>query len=139
MVGDDPGIVADEVALEVFAYCLVEVEDVVGGDAVSVGRIGYHDGLVDGLLKLVEVALLYADDIFDACIGYIVQSYLDGLAIDVVAIYLMVEIALLAVVVVYSVEEVGIEVLPLLEGILFAEDPRIHIEGYEGCLDDDSA
>ena len=44
-----------------------------------------------------------------------------------------------AVVVVYSVEEVGIEVLPLLEGILFAEDPRIHIEGYEGCLDDDSA
>ena len=48
---------------------------------------------------------------------------------------MVMELALLGIVVVDAVEDVGIEIRPFLEGIFFAEEPGGHVAGYEGRLD----
>ena len=52
---------------------------------------------------------------------------------------MVLELPFLALVVVYLIEEVGIEVRPFLEGELLAEESRCHVPGNEGSLNQQRA
>ena len=134
-VAQHPRLVALEGMLQSLAYHLVGLQQVGCGDALTVGRVGNHDGRFLGLFEVLEVLECHGDVVGEACRPNVPQCGVHRLGVYVVAIDMVVELALLRVVVVYLVEEVGIEVLPLLEGELLAEESRSHVVGYEGCLD----
>ena len=138
-VGEHPGIVALELVLQPFADHLIGAQQVGGGDALAVGRIGDDDALGLGLGEVLEVLLLNGDVTAQPGGLHVHHCRVHGLDVHVVAIDMVLELALHAVVIVYLVEEVGIEVGPLLEGILLAEQTRGHVLGDECRLDEQGA
>ena len=135
-IRENPGIVVGKLVLQSFTDHLVRTQQVGRRDTLTVGRISHHDALLLGLREELEV--LFSDgDVVGQTGGLDVQTgCIDGLDVDVVAIDVMLELAFLRVVIVYLVEEVGIEVGPLLEGKLLAEQSRGHIAGNQGGLDE---
>ena len=125
--------------LQALANHLIGVEQVGRGDALAIGWVGHHQGRLGRLLEVLEVLQLHADDLCQTGSTHVQTSLCHGLRIDVVAIDVVVEVALLRVVVVDLVEEFLVEVGPFLEGELLAEQAWTHIAGDEGCLDEQCA
>ena len=131
---DDPRVVSHKILFEPGTDGLVEVEDVVGGDALAIRRVGDHDGRLLRLLKLIEVLLHDVHHLVHSSRASIVDCRGHGVAVDVVSIDFVVELPLLAVVVVDPLQEVFIEVFPAFESKLLPEHTRIDIEGDERRL-----
>ena len=138
-IAEYPCVVVDERMLERAADVAVQAQDVVGGDTLAVGRIGHHDGGFGGLLQVAHVLLTDYDVVGNAGGLRILRRNGNGRMVDVVAVDFMVKLALLRVVVVDSVEKLGVEVLPALECKLFAEHARVDIPCDKGSLDENGA
>ena len=138
-VGEHPGVVALELVLQALADHLIGAQQVGRGDTLAVGRIGDHDALLLRLGEVLEVLLTHGDVARQSCGLHVHQCRVHGLDIHVVAVDMVVELALHAVVVVDRVEEVGIEVGPFLEGILLSEESWCHVPGDQRCLDEQGA
>ena len=121
--------------LEYFANHAVCSEQVWGGYSFAVWRVCHHYGLVLWLLEVLEVGQGHADVLGQSGGAYVQVGFLYGVGVDVVAVYMVVELALLRVVVVDAVEEFGVEVGPFLKRIALAEHAGSHIAGYEGGFD----
>ena len=138
-VGEHPGIVARKLVLQSFANHLIGGQQVGCRDALAIGRVGDHDAGLLGLLEVFEVLFADGDEAGESGGLDVQPGCVDGLDVDIVAIDVVMELALQRVVVVYLVEEVGIEVGPLLEGELLAEESWCHVAGNECCLDEQGA
>ena len=125
--------------LQPLAYHLVQSQEVVRGDAFAVGRVGDEDALLLGTGELLEGLQLQFHVLADAGRLQVAGGYLDGTGIVVVGVYPVGEVALAAVVVVDTFQQVGIEVGPLLEGIGLAEDTGRDVTGDESGFDGDGA
>ena len=133
-VTQHPGIVARELMLQPLTYHFIGTQQVGRRDAFAVRWIGHHDALLLRLLEVLEVLLLHRDAVGQPGCLHVQASRVDGLHVDVVAVDMVFELPLLRVVIVDAVEEVGIEVGPLFEGILLAEQAGCHILGNESSL-----
>ena len=120
--------------LESLAYHLVGCKEVGRGDTLTVWRIHNEETLVGRTLKVLEVSLLHCHIFCKAGSSYVQTCGVYSLHVDVVAIDVMVELTLIGIVVVDAVEQVGIEIVPLLESELLAEYARTHVVGYQGCF-----
>ena len=120
-VAQYPGVVALKLVLQSLAYHLVSTQQVGRRNALAVRWVRYHDALVGGLCKVLEVLLLYGYDVAQSCGLHVHTCGVHSLHVDVVTVYLVVELALQTLVVVNLVEQVGVEVGPLLECKLLAE------------------
>ena len=138
-IRQDPCIAAHELVFQPLADHAIGAEQVGCRDTLAVGRVAHEDSLVFRLLEVFEVLLLNGDVAGQSGSLGIDAGRVDSLHVDVVAVDVMVERALLRVVVIYLVEEVGIEVGPFLEGILLAEEARSHVACDEGRLDEQGA
>ena len=134
-----PGIVARELMLQALAYHLVSIEQVGSRDAFAVGRISHHQRRLGRLLEILEVLQLHGDVLHHTGGAHVQRSLSNSLRVDVVAVDVVLELALLRVVVVDLVKEVLIEVGPFLKGKLLAEQARAHVAGNEGGLDEQRA
>ena len=134
-VAQHPCVVVLELMLKRFANHAVCAEQVGSGYAFAVGRIGNHYRLVLRLLEVFEVGHFHADVLSQSGCAHVEAGRLYGLGVYVIAVYVVRELAFLRVVVVYAVEEVGVEVGPLLERIALAEHARSHVAGDERGLD----
>ena len=114
----------------------IEVSTLHRTDSFAVWRIGDDDSLLGWLFKLSYVALLYLYDIAHSCRLHVVLCYLHHLTVDVVAVQFMRELPLGTVVVVYAFEQVGIVVLPFLEGIFLSVHSRIYVSSHQGSFDE---
>ena len=138
-IREHPSLVAHELVLETLAYHLVGGEQVGGRDAFAVRRIGHHDALVGRLGKVLEVGILYGDVLGESGGTHVQTRGVHRLHIHIITIDVVFELALARVVIVDAVEEVGVEVGPLLKGKLLAEDTRADVAGYQCCLDQQRA
>ena len=135
-IGEYPGVVAGKLMLQPLANHLVGAQQVGRGDTLAVGWVGNDDAFVLGLLKQLEVLLLNGDSTAQAGGLHVASRRVDGLHVDVVAVDVAFGFTLVVLaVVVDAVEEVGVEVGPLLKGILLAEESRRHVVSNEGSLD----
>ena len=125
--------------LQSFANHLIGAQQVVGRDALTVWRIGHHDTLVLRLGEVLEVLLLDSDIVGQTSSLDVETGRVDSLDVYIVAVDMMVELTFLRIVVVNLVKEVGIEVGPLLEGKLLAEQARSHVSGNKRSLDEQCA
>ena len=122
--------------LQALANHLVCSQQVGRRNALTVGRVGYHDALLLGLGEHLEVLLRDGNIASQTSSLYIQARRVHGLDVDVVTIDVVLEFALLRVVVVNLVKQVGVEVGPLLEGKLLAEQAWSHVAGYQRSLDE---
>ena len=136
---DHPGIVSREGMLQALAQGAIHGVEVGRRQALAIGRVGNHDGRRGGLGELAYVLLLQNDTIGHAGAFGVSRGSLDGRQVQVVAIYLVVEGALLRVVVVDAVEQIAVEVLPPLKAEALAKHARIDVSGHESGLDEDGA
>ncbi len=139
VVADDPGVVACEHAFEFLAYRLIEAVHVVDADAFAVGRVcdEHAAGLsVDaGAWRFVPLG-----DGFDLEVDVAAHAgALDvglgdghGARRDVGAEYFEVDLALVGVVVVEAVKQLGVKVFPLFKGEAFAVDAGVDVGGDQG-------
>ena len=111
VITENPSVVTHKLLLETTADGGIEVEDVVRCDALAVRRIGDDDGFLAEHFALVyfvifqlrlripfefvEVLLLHIYNLADTCRTSIVGGNCHSLTIDVEAVNLVVEIALL--------------------------------------------
>ena len=118
---------------------LIGAQQIVRRDTLTVWRVGYHDTLVLGLGKVLEVLLLNGHIACQSGSLDIQAGCINSLDIHVIAIDVMIEFAFLRIVVVYGVEKLTDEVGPFLEGIFLAEQAWCHIAGDESSLDEQGA
>ncbi len=135
LIAQHPRLAVLELVLQPLANHAVEPHEVGRRDALAVGRVHDDDALLGGLREVLEVAEFDAHFLRHAGRLDVARGHGHRLAVVVVAVDLVLELALLAVVVVYLGEEVGVEVGPLLEGVSLAVDARRYVAGYEGRLD----
>ena len=121
--------------LESLSDGAIQTQEVVCGDAFSVGRIGHHQGRSLHLHKVGHIATLDGDVFGQACSTHIIGGNVYGLPVDVVTVDVVLKLALCRVVIVYLVEHLLVKVGPLLKGKLFAEHARCYVACDEGCLD----
>ena len=125
--------------LQSFANHLIGTQQVVGRYALAVWRIGHQNALVLRLHEVLEV-LLFNGDVVGETSGLDVQTGgVDSLDVHVVTVDVVVELALLGIVIVNLVEQLRIEVRPLLEGIFLAEQTGCHVAGNQCSLDEQCA
>ena len=135
-IAQNPGIVACKLMLQSFTDHLVSTQQVGCRNALAVWRVHHDDALLLRLHEVLEVALLYRDVAGQSCRTHIQTGGIHSLHVDVVAVDVMVELPFLRIVIIDIIEQVAVEVLPLLEGKLLAEQSRSHIAGYQGSLDE---
>ena len=87
-------------------------------------------------MEVLEVGFLHGDVVGQSSGTHIQTCCIDCLDIHIVTIDMVVELPFLGFVIINGIEEVGIEVGPLLEGKLLPEESRCHVTGNEGCLDE---
>ena len=121
--------------LQPFANHLIRAQQVGCGDTLAIGRIGHHDALLLRLGEVLEVALRHGDVAGQSGSLDVQKCRIDRLDVDIVAINVVVELALLGVVIIDFVEQFGVEVGPFLESILLAEQARCHVVSDECRLD----
>ena len=124
---------------QAFANHLVGGQQVGGRNTFSVGWVGNDDAGVQGLLEILEVLLCHRDVAGQSRSLDIHACGVDSFDIYIVAVDVVVERSLLGVVIINLVEELRVEVGPLLKGELLAEQTRCHITGDKGSLDEQGA
>ena len=108
-VAQYPCIVALEGMLEPLADGAVQAQEVVGSDALAIGRVGHHDGTLGRLHEVGHIAVLNGDVLGEARCTHIVGGDIHRLPVDVVAVDMVGKLALGRVVVVYLVEKLLVE------------------------------
>ena len=88
------------------------------------------------MAEVLEVTFLNGDVAGQTSSLRIEACSIDSLDVYVVAVDMVVKLTLLRVVIVYLVEEVGVEVGPFLEGKFLAEQTRSHVAGNECSLNE---
>ena len=135
-VGENPGIITFELMFQAFTNHLISTQKVGRGDTLTIRGIGNHDALIAWLGEVLEVLLSDGDVVGQTCGLHVEEGRIDGFDVNVVTVYMVLELTLLALVVIDFIEQVCIEVRPFLKGIFFAEQTRGHVLGDEGCLDE---
>ena len=120
--------------LESLAYHLVQPQKVGSRDTLSVWRIGDDDALFLGLGEVLEVLQGYGHLLAQSCRLHVAGGYLHRLAVVVVAVDMVLKLLLPAVVLVYALKELAIEVGPLLKRIFLAEHARCYATRYQRRL-----
>ena len=133
-VAQNPCVVAAEGMLQPFAYHFVGAQEVGCGDAFAVGRIHHDDALLGRSGEVFEILLADGDFLRQTSCAHVEIGGVDGFHVVVVAVDVVFEVALLRVVVVDFVEQVGVEVRPFLESKLFAENAWRNVACDEGSL-----
>ena len=136
-VAQYPSLVAGKSLLEALAYHLVGVQEVRGRDALTVWRVHHDDALLCWLGEVLEVLLGDGDILAKTGSTYVEISCIDSLHVNIVTIDMVLELALLRVVVINHIEEILVEIVPLLEGKLLAEYTWRDVAGDEGSFDGD--
>ncbi len=138
-ITEHPGVIAHELVLEPLAQGLVQAQQVGGGDALAIGRVGHHDALLLGLREVLDVPLLQGDILREPGRAHILGGQGYDVVVDVIAIDVVLKGLLGRVIIVDAVEEFPVKVGPLLEGILAAIHSGRNAAGYHGRLDEDGA
>ena len=115
-IGQYPCVVASELVLQTLTNHLVCTQQVGRRDTLAIGRIGDDDTLVFGLCEVFEILLSYGDVTGQTGCLDIEACCVDCLDVDVIAVDVVIELALLRVVIIYFIEQVSVEVRPLLKG-----------------------
>ena len=121
--------------LQPFANHAIGAQQVGRRDTLAIRRVGHHDGRLLWLREVLEVLLVDGDVGRESGSLHIQAGRVDSFHVDIVAIDVVLELAFGRVVIIDTVEEVGIEVGPLLEGKFLAEESRRHVAGYKCSLD----
>ena len=120
--------------LESFAYHLVQPQKVGSGDALAVWGIGDDDALFLGLGKVLEVLQGDCHLLAQTSSLHVACGYLHRLSVVVVAVDMVLKLLLPAVVLVYALKELAIEVGPLLKRIFLAEHTGSYATRYQRRL-----
>ncbi len=136
-VAQYPSLVAGKSLLEALTNHLVGVQEVRGRDALAVWRVHHDDALLCWLGEVLEVLLGDGDILAQTGSTYVEISCVYSLHINIVTIDMVLELTLLRVVVINHIEEILVEIVPLLEGKLLAEYTWRDVAGDEGSFDGD--
>ena len=136
-VAQYPSLVAGKSLLEALTYHLVGVQEVRGRDALAVWRVHHDDALLCWLGEVLEVLLGDGDILAQSGSTNIEVGCVHRLHIYIISVNVVLELALLRVVVIDHVEEILVEIVPLLEGKLLAEYTWRDVAGDEGSFDGD--
>ena len=132
-----PSLVACESLLEALANHLVSIQEVRGRDTLTVWRVHHDDALLCWLSEVLEVLLCDGDILAQSGCTHVEVGSVHSLHIYIITVDMVLELAFLRVIVVNHVEEILIEIVPLLEGKLLAEYTWRDVTGNEGSLDSD--
>ena len=138
-IAEHPGVVAYKLMFQAFANHLVGGQQVGSRNTLTIGWVGNHNAGVQGLLEVLEVLFCHRDIIGQSCCLDIHACGVDSFDIYIVAVDVVVERSLLGVVIINLVEELRVEVGPLLKGELLAEQTWCHVAGDKGSLDEQGA
>ena len=138
-VAQDPRLAAHEDVLQPFADHAVKLADVVGRDALAVGRVGDEDGGLRCAHELLEGHGAERDVTREAGAAHVALGAADGVGRDVGAVTEEFEIALPRVVVVDRLKKLAVKVWPALEGEALAIDAGRDVEGDHGGFDEQGA
>ena len=145
LAADNPCLISRKIVLEFAAKRTVDGGNVLGMQALAVGRVGNHQttGLLTSLGnfgkgKVADVALLHGDIVSHAGSLHVFEGGPYGIVIEVVAINMVIEFAFLAVIIVDFGQKVGIEILPILKSETFTEDSGMDIAGHQCRFDKES-
>ena len=136
-VAQYPSLVAGKSLLEALTYHLVGVQEVRGRDALTVWRVHHDDALLCWLCEVLEVLLGDGDILAQSGSTHVEVGCVHRLHIYIISVDVVLELALLRVVVIDHVEEILVEIVPLLEGKLLAEYTWRDVAGDEGSFDGD--
>ncbi len=136
-VAQYPSLVAGKSLLETLTYHLVGVQEVRGRDALAVWRVHHDDALLCWLGEVLEVLLGDGDILAQSGSTNVEVSCVYSLHVNIVTIDMVLKLALLRVIVIDHVEEILVEIVPLLEGKLLAEYTWRDVAGDEGSFDGD--
>jgi len=136
-VAQYPSLVAGKSLLEALTYHLVGVQEVRGRDALAVWRVHHDDALLCWLGEVLEVLLGDGDVLAKTGSTNVEISCVYSLHVNIVTIDMVLKLALLRVIVIDHVEEILVEIVPLLEGKLLAEYTWRDVAGDEGSFDGD--
>ena len=136
---DEPAVVAYEHFFELGAQGGIELRQLVAGEALAVGWVGDEHTLLRGCLLLLERHALHLDILRETRILDIGVADGNSLAQNVVAVNLVGELTLTAVVVINGFKNIGIIVGPLLEGIFLTIHARVDVGGYQSGLNQECA
>ena len=139
LIAEHPDVPACEIFLERRAERGIESVNIRRTEALAIGGIGHHDAFGRRLCPLIERLALELDHILDTCRLDILAGDSHSVCVDVATVDLVGEFLLLAIVVIELLEEVCVEVGPLLESEALAEDTGVDIAGYEGRLNQECA
>ena len=120
--------------LQPFAYAAVESGHVRGGDAFAVGRVSDDKRFFGGLYELFEFPSFHGHAVGHARAFGIGVGCIDRMLVDVVSVYFVRKFLFGRIVVIDTVEQFAVKVLPLLESERFAEDSGINVAGHERGL-----
>ena len=132
-------MVAGEHSLEFLAQRLVEQGEVVDFQAFAIGWVGDEDAVFGCLVEVLDGLAFHLNHFGEAGALDVGTGDGNGLALDVIAINLVLEFAFVAVVVIDVLEELVVVVGPCLESIFGAIHAWIDIGGDKGSLDQESA
>ena len=128
---DDPGVPAREVAFQVVADATEHLGHVLLLQTVVVRRIHHQTSLL-GIVGPVGHGLhFHRHHVVHLRVLDVLAGYGHGLGVDVAAHDLEIEGAFSRVVVIESLEQLGVEVRPLLESESLAVDAGIDVGGYQ--------
>ena len=138
-VAQYPSLVACEGTLESLADHLVGVQQVRGRDALAVWRVHHDDALLGRLCEVLEILLGDGDILAQTGCTHVEVGSVHRLHIYIISVDVVLELALLRVVVIDHIEEILVEIVPLLEGKLLAEYTWRDVACDEGSLDGDGS
>ena len=136
---DEPAVIAQEHLLELGAKGGIELGQLVAGEALAIRGVGDEHAFLGSRFLLLERLALNLNVLCEAGILHVGIGGSHCLAQNVVAVNLVLELALPAVVVIDFLKEVSVVVGPLLEGIFLAIHAWIDVGGYERCLNQECA
>ena len=132
-------MIAGEYPFEFLSQRLVEQGEVVEFQAFAIGWVGDEDAVLRSLVEVFDGLALNFNHLGESGTLDVGTGNGNGLALNIVAINLVLEFAFGAVVVIDALEEFVVIVGPSLESILVAIHARIDVGGDEGGLDQEGS
>ena len=139
VIADEPHVVTLESVLELVTHVLVQRLDILGIEALAVGRIADEGAAGRNLVDVIDVAALDLDILVQARTLDVGARDGNGFALDVATVNLVCKLAFLAIVVVDLIKQVGVIVGPLLESIVIAINTGSDVGGNQSRLDEERA